>query len=377
MAFGDEEARNLIAIGRADARSVRIWCRAERSGPLALRIRGKGFDRTVTLTVPAERDHTTSATYPDDFPGEPALEPLSKYFCDLRSPAGDLVVGEGAFETAPANPADTPDAFAIGVISCHQPFTQTGDVPPDRLALLQQLPAWFSRHNVKLVLMVGDQMYADEPGPYSLLNPAYARTVGPGGDIFTWPLEQARAAYQRRYRIFWQPIAWRKVMASWPSYPILDDHEAYDDWGSLAAGEEARRATVSQAARLAYMDYQGSRLEGWDGTHTRGAFDYQFRYGTVAGFTFDLRSQRSRAASRVIGADQLARFQGFLDGNRGAEVLLLVTSVPFVHIPEWLARKGAQYAPDVDFGDHWSADHNLADRASIVGALRAHLERPE
>jgi alkaline phosphatase D len=379
MAFGEEQVRNLIAVGRTDHRSARIWCRAERSGPLRLRIRGGGLDRTVTFTVPGDlaRDNTAAATYPDDFPGEPALQPVTKYLCDLRSAEGDLVVGEAAFETAPSRPEEAPDNFSVGLLSCHQPFSQAGMIPPDRLNLLQALPDWFSRNNVKFVLMVGDQVYADEPGPFSLLNPVHARNVGPSGDIFTWPEDEIRAAYQERYRIFWESIPWRKLMAGGASYPILDDHEAFDDWGSLPPDEEERRSRVVHAARLAYMDYQGSRQEPWDGSTPRAAFDYQFRYGAVAGFTFDLRSERSLARARVVSDAQLGRFQAFLDANADAEALLIVTSVPLVHIPEWVARKGAQYLPDVDFLDHWSAAQNVADRGRVVAALRKHLERPE
>jgi len=379
MAFGEEKAENLIAVGRTDTRSARIWCRAERSGSFKLRIRGpRGFDRTVALAIPeaVEGDNTASATYPDDFPGEPALEPISAYRCDIRSEAGDVVVGEAAFETAPLGAADTPDSFSVGVISCHQPFLDQGTIPEERLAVLKGLPAWFSRHNVKFVMMMGDQVYGDEPGRFSLFNPAYAQTVGPSGDIFGWSPEQIRPAYQQRYRIFWSPIAWRKLMTLCPSHPILDDHEVYDDWGSLAGAEEERRARIVQGGRLAYMDYQGARESAWDGNTLPAAHDYQFRYGPVAAFVFDLRSERSREAGRVVSDAQLERFRTFLEQNEGAEALLLVTSVPFVHIPEWLARKGPQFAPGVDFADHWSAPQNLADRNRIVALLRRHLEKP-
>ena len=382
MAFGDDQARNLIAIGRIDTGSVRIWCRAERSGVFKLRIRGaKGaFDRTVDLVIPdaVERDNTACATYPDDFPNEPRLDPITAYRCDLRSAAGDVVVGEAAFETAPLGAQDTPESFGVGVISCHQPFTDgQGTIPEERLAVLKALPAWFSRHNVKFVMMVGDQVYADDPGQFSLFNPLHAQTVGPSGDIFGWSSEELRAAYQERYRIFWSPLPWRKLMALGPSHPILDDHEVYDDWGSLAGPEEERRARIVRAARLAYMDYQGARESAWDGGTLPAAHDYQFRYGTLAGFVFDLRSERSRDAGRVVSDEQLARFETFLARNEDAEALLLVTSVPFVHIPEWLARKGPQFAPGVDFTDHWSAPHNLADRARIIALLRRHLARPQ
>jgi alkaline phosphatase D len=379
MAFGDNKARNLIAVGATDARSVRLWCRAERPGSFAVRVRAPGVDRTVTFELPAERDQTASVKYPDDFPGEPALAAGTRHTCTVASTDGTVMVGEAAFETAPGEAADTPDRFSIGLVSCHQPFDPIKGVElPQNLALLQQLPAAFQRYNTKLNLMMGDQMYADEPRPFSPFDPRYAAAVAPGrsGDVFAWSAEEVRAELQQRYRTFWAPLAWRKLMAMAPSYSILDDHECFDDWGSLPDAEAERRATFVRGARLAYMDYQGSKQGAWNGLDLAPAFDYELHYGTLAGFVFDLRSERSRARGRVLGDEQLARFRAFLARSTEAHVLLLVTSVPLVHIPEWLTRLGQALSPDIDFPDHWSAPHNLADRRRVIDALREHLDKP-
>ena len=384
MAFGDSKASNLIAVGSTDARSVRLWCRTERAGRFRLHLRAAGpapaLDRTVTFDVPGERDNTVGLAYPDGFPGEPPLAPLTRYLASIAADDGTIVVGEATFETAPLTPGDTPERFSIGVLSCHQPFdARSGLVREENLALLRQLPAAFQRYNTKFLMMLGDQMYADEPPPFSPFDPGYAARVGPGAgsDVFTWSAEEVRAALQERYRTFWEPIAWRKLMGMAATYSILDDHECFDDWGSLPAAEEARRQSFVRGARLAYMDYQGSKQGPWDGVDLAPAFDHEVRYGTVAGFVFDLRSERSRPRARVLSDQQLERFRAFLARSTDAHVLLLATSVPFVHIPEWVTRVGQAAFADVDFPDHWNAAHNLPDRARVLALLREHLDRPE
>ena len=157
---------------------------------------------------------------------------------------------------------------------------------------------------------------------------------------------------------------------------LVQRHEVFDDWGSKAEHAHEPYAKIIAAARLAYLDYQGSRQLPWnDGLVAPPAFDYGFTYGTVATFVFDLRSERQVGPpSRVIGPGQLARFSAFLEAHRAAQVVLVVTSVPFVHLPEWVTAAGVQiFGTDVDFPDHWSAPANLADRNALLDIIRAHL----
>ncbi|HEX2660014.1 MAG TPA: alkaline phosphatase D family protein, partial [Polyangia bacterium] len=370
---------NLVSVGTVDHRSVRLWFRAERPGRYVVSIRGADLaphGRAVIDIAPGNpTDNTAAFTYPDQAPGAPPLSSLHRYTFRVVSEDETLVVGEGAFETAPATPDDTPSIFTVGLISCHQPFDVNGVLSPDSMRLCQQLFSTFASADTKFLLTVGDQIYADEPGNVSLLNAAYTSRWG-RGPIQEWTPQQIREAYQERYRIFWNQTPWLKLLSSLPNYAMLDDHEVFDDWGSRPEHVHDPAAKIIAAARLAYLDYQGSRQLPWGPTATApAAFDYGFRYGTLATFAFDIRSERwVGPPSRVFSPDQLGRFRAFLAENADAHVVFVVTSVPFVHLPEWVTARGAQiFATDVDFPDHWSAERNRADRGAVLDVIDAHL----
>jgi alkaline phosphatase D len=383
MPFGDAVS-NLVAVGTVDHRSARLWARAERPGDYLLTVsEGPAVVGTGAFTIDPTHplDHTAALSYPDDFPGAAPLQPLHRYHFKITSVAGDVFVGAGQFETAPADPASTPDHFSIGVMSCHQPFSSEGALSERNMRLLEGLPAAFTAHDIKLLIAAGDQIYADAPAEFSLTNAHYLQSRWPGrGQLPDWAADEIRALYQERYRICWNQRPLLKLMSSFPTYAILDDHEVFDDWGSEAAHDTPPYQKVIGAARRAYMDYQGSRQLAWGPTASlRDAFDYEFRYGSVAGFVFDLRSERTVGPpAQVISAGQLDRFRQFLDRNVSAQVILMVTSVPLVHLPEWLTAAGvAVFGTKVDFPDHWSAPANREQRLQILELMRNHLQRPQ
>jgi alkaline phosphatase D len=384
MKFGESQARNLVSVGTIEPRSVRLWARTERPGRFVLTIRqATAAVASVRFEVAAgnPRDNTVSLRYPEDFPGAPALLPLHRYSFKIESEAADVFVGAGDFETAPADAASTPQRFSIGVISCHQPFSSEGEVSPRNMRLVEGLPAAFAAHDIKLLVATGDQIYADTPDQFSLTSAHYLKSRWPErGQLPEWPAEQIRAAYQERYRIGWNQPAWLKLLSAFPNYAILDDHEVFDDWGIKPEHDSAPYRKVTDAARLAYLDYQGSRQIPWtDASTVPASLDYRFHYGSVAGFVFDLRSERSAGPTpQVVSPGQLARFESFLAESRAAQVVLAVTSVPLVHIPEWLTAAGQfLFGTRVDFPDHWSAPANRGQRQVLLRMIHAHLQRPE
>lgn len=380
MPFGPNDAlRNLVAVGAVDQRSARLWFRAERPGRYVVSVQGANLaphgQATVEVAPENARDNTAVLVYPDEAPGAPALLPLHRYTFHVESEDHTVVVGEGAFETAPANFDQTPAIFSIGMVSCHQPYNSDGDLSADSVRLLQQLPSVYRAADIKFLLTVGDQIYADDPGRFSLLDAHYAERWG-RGPISNWTPAQIRAAYQERYRICWNQMPWLKLLSSSANYAILDDHEVFDDWGSLPAHAQDPYAKIISGARLAYLDYQGSRQVPWNGAGPAAtAFDYGFTYGTVATYVLDLRSERlAGPEARVISPAQLDRFRAFLAAHQDAHVVLVVTSVPLVHLPEWVTAAGVSiFGTDVDFPDHWSAPPNRADRNRVLEALRQHL----
>jgi alkaline phosphatase D len=385
MAFGDIQRRNLVAVGKVGSTSARLWFRAERPGSYVVEVLGPNGTPHGKLVVEIAEgnpsDNTAVVDYPAGANDKPLL-PLHRYTFTVGSEDGSVMVGEGRFETAPHTAEQTPEIFSIGAVSCHQPFEPDGSLSVRSMRLLEWLPEVFGRYDIKFLFGLGDQIYADNPGELSLLNPHYLKSRWPDrGDLGSWTPEQIRAAYQERYRICWNQVPWLKLLSTFPNYAILDDHEVFDDWGSNPTLEKPPYTKVIDAARLAYLDYQGGRQLGWNGAGPAApSFDYSFTYGTVAAFVFDLRSERQVGPpARVIGQGQLDRFKKFLADNAAAHVILVVTSVPLVHIPEWLAAVGEWVVgTKVDFPDQWSAPRNTADRDAVLAAMREHLSaRPK
>ncbi len=72
-------------------------------------------------------------------------------------------------------------------------------------------------------------------------------------------------------------------------FPIWDDHDIIDNWGSDPAHQRTPWLSVGEGARQAYYDYQGSRVLP---SPDRDAFHYSIEYGRVAIFLMDLRAER-------------------------------------------------------------------------------------
>ena len=154
----------MVAIGAVDARSVRLWMRTEHPGKLTV-FWGPEDDRTVAqgdICIPKAntRDNTFSLQVPDDFPPASALTPLNAYGFRVDASGHGACIGTGRFETAPARLEETPERFALALMSCHQPFDENGVLTAQSEQMLRATYRCLKAHNTKLVFTVGDQMYA-------------------------------------------------------------------------------------------------------------------------------------------------------------------------------------------------------------------------
>jgi hypothetical protein len=76
---------------------------------------------------------------------------------------------------------DTPARFSIALMSCHEPFTHRGTPRRSSLHMLRAARHCLQRHNTKLLVAVGDQVYADYPARFSLFNErCFAHLAPPG-----------------------------------------------------------------------------------------------------------------------------------------------------------------------------------------------------
>ena len=375
--FAQRTIDDMVAVGATDARSVRLWLRTLQPGPHAVEIwndaeRHAGF---VAIAPPIGADGTAGIAYPDDVPGGRPLSPSTTY--EFRIVRGDHVVGRGLFETAPAD--RLPDRFAFAVVSCHQPFADDGTLHRPSLKTLDALDDAFRARDVKRVLLVGDQMYADYPEHLSLFEDAHFATVAPPGrrTIFECTRDEIRSLYQRRYRAFWSIEPFRRLLASYACYPTPDDHEVRDNFGSAPEHASPEWEGVRGGAFDAFEDYQGLLIR--PRIESRGSFDYVLRYGDAGVYGLDVRSQRRHDGDElhICTDEQFDALERYLRDEAGAlQVLMIVTSVPLAIYPSWVASLGTRIlGRDSDAADRWSHPSATRSRRRITAMLHAHQQR--
>ncbi len=381
--FGVKEVKRMVGVGKVSSTSARIWMRSHRPGKHTIQMWPSGYPQkmqTAQFSIPDRgNDNTYSILFPEEFQGLASLQPLKRYRYRLLSRPDNTLIGEGRFETAPEKPIDTPERFSIAVMSCHQPFDETsGKLSEPSMRMLKLTRTALAKHNVKFIILCGDQIYSDHPKRRSLLDQHYTSSKLPYGDqhIINWPAKTVRKAYQLRYRQFFWMKEVMNFYANYPCYPILDDHEILDDWGSKRIHTEPKDGVNYTKFRTgvlqAYIDYQASRVIPTTNT-IPNSFQYSFEYGNVGVFVMDLRTQRSVAPRRLYGPEQLTALRKYLTKNRDKHVILIVTSVPVVHLPDWLTDAGASVlGSQVDFPDHWSYGPNRPARNRFLRLIYNH-----
>ncbi len=371
--YAAHRAENMVGVGRTDARSVRLWMRSAVAGAHEAHIMGgAGGAKSVKFEIPAlnNRDNTFAVNYPNSS-ADPPLDPLTKYKYRITRTSDRALVGEGSFETSPVSDANTPEKVCIALMSCHQPFSERGSLDPLSARMLRLLPYILKENNVKFVIPCGDQIYADEPGIFSLFGNSYLiRQVVPGKtDIMKCSSDEVRRLYDMRYRTLWSMKQIREMYANYPCYPIMDDHEIKDSWGAQPEHSQPKYSNIMKGALSAFFDYQAS---GVLPQMPRGSFHYSFSYGNIGVFVMDLRSQRSfNSNSQIYSAQQFGDLNQFLEKNKDKKVLLIVSSVPVFFVPEGLADVGGIVKPTT-FNDHWSHPKNIPARNALLQLLYNH-----
>ena len=364
----------MLAIGAVTSRSARIWMRVREPGRHTLSWTGAhgGPGGRITLDLSdSPRDLTGSVTIRE------GLIPDSRHRVTLWR-GNDDALATGSFVTAPADAASAPLKYSIALMSCHQPFAPDGQVAAATEAMLEAVNRVLLEHRVRAVVMGGDQLYSDYPRSASLLDPAHFREVAPPGraELLDCTADEVRQLFHQRYRHFWNIRGWRELLANYPCYPILDDHEIVDNWGSAEEHGSGKWQAFREGAFQAYADYQGSRVCR-EHVDTPVCFDYEVVFADVALHVMDLRSNRRVGNDpQLVSPAQMQAFDSFLERHADKTALFLVLSVPLLHLPQTLTRAAAKITPDgEDFSDRWSSAGHCRDRDRILRLLHAHQER--
>ncbi|MFO7963115.1 MAG: alkaline phosphatase D family protein [Desulfobacterales bacterium] len=381
--FQNKPMYDSAAVGRTTARSARLWIRARSPGSLTVEWRPQKHPqharkKRITVNPENESDNTISVVLPSEPEEEGVgLDPLTRYNFRITAADESRVLAQGAFETAPEKPEDTPERFAVAVMSCHQPFNSRGTVRKSARLVLKAAEKCLSDHNTKIVFMVGDQMYSDYPKKLSLFDEKYFPNVAPPGrdSILSCKDTEVRKLFHERYRHFWALPEWQRLHMRFPCYPILDDHDLVDNWGSVPAHQEPLWRNFITGARWACFDYQASRILPAAAAMPK-SFHFSGSYGYCAYFVMDLRSERRAGPNgRIIGPQQKQDFVSFLKNSRQSKIIFLILSVPLLHLPRFLTRLIARMPPpNEDFSDRWSSGRHIRDRDWLLKTVHDHQQ---
>jgi hypothetical protein len=157
------------------------------------------------------------------------------------------------------------EPFDIAFGSCrlsapHEPpYTLTKDEHPDGretdalIALVEQIRHRDPRERPRLLVLLGDQVYADSASP------AVREFIRRRRDVSRPPGEEVAdfEEYTRLYYEAWSdpPIRW--LLSTVPSAMVFDDHDVHDDWNTSEAWVREMRAQPWWDERIAgaFMSY--------------------------------------------------------------------------------------------------------------------------
>lgn len=351
--FPDGDLNDAVELGAIDERSARVW------------VRFAGRERvSATLDSADERLATASIDLSDERDWTGVLE-LAAPKAMPGAPFTVTVEGRrrsGRFAPAPGSPA----ALTFGFGSCHMPYEEAGDgtiaVRSAEAAIYPAMMRDLQRASGQLVLLVGDQIYADGLEPFSV------REGNPGEATDSALLSR----YRTVYRGFFNQRGIRQLREAFPTLCIWDDHDIFDNWGSTAEKSATDRRLFAAACR-SYVDYQHLRNPG--GGHQGPTFQWIHRWGDIAIVALDVRGARDYESGTMLGADQWEWFQSWLASDDAREVatLFIASSVPVIHSARWFTRLfdlvPKRFAESIR--DRWNSTGFIASRNRLLDALFA------
>lgn len=242
-------------------------------------------------------------------------------------------------------------------------------------ALWEDLLAQHQRQPFALMLLGGDQVYADslwaEVPAIKAWN-ALKRKDKVQRKATKVMREQLDRFYARLYLERWNEPSVALALATIPNIMMWDDHDIFDGWGSYPA--DIQQCDVYQAIYTVARDYfrlfqlrtmANSTLFAADTDCPSHGFGLQFRGYSVLGM--DHRSERT--LRQVMAAAQWQQVIQFLTQAHGD--LLVLSGVPVVYRDFSMAEKALDATPweeelTDDLKDHWRAREHQGERARLI-----------
>jgi len=305
------------------------------------------------------------------------LTPETKYYFALTLDSGHpapTLAPYASFTTFPPDKARRSFSFAFG--SCFLPSERTPGRIFQKLEQLRQLQDQDPAKALRFIMLLGDQIYADDWKHNNL--GFVARSV---------------EEYREVYAHAWSQPRFRELLKNLPAYMTLDDHEVDDDWTWTDYDRETARIPFwdrlkrlrkpisqrtifkkdIQAALQAYWEHQGMHAREYI---DRLYFDaeigkyplklddqtslaYSFNYGAAAFFVLDTRTRRIKKSlwdRTMLGEGQMQALKNWLLEADDYPVKFVVTSCALLY----------RMSVDISF-DRWAGFRK--DRRDLLNFL--------
>jgi hypothetical protein len=317
-------------IGHTDHESTRIWIQAVDHPELyAVQVHGAGMFGFKSTELGMIEFGTGIALVT-------GLRPDRIYRYQIFKRGRFVPQTRGTFRTMPEPGSMTNIQFCA--ISCNS---------LQRDGLWHQFAEFVKDSPPGFLLMMGDQVYADEDDPNIFEN------------HFESPSPVRRKALAEHYRLNWSREPVRRVLASVPTYMMWDDHDIRDGWGSMAQDSPTLAARFPRGRKIfekfnsyfedcrdVYWHFQGCHnplppdtvnvslpnyFAGPPLHGSREAMPYAFRCGRTVLLVLDSRGKRDifRDELPVLGSTQWQFIDAVLDQLASdVEALVVVTPTP-------------------------------------------------
>ncbi|HET8948317.1 MAG TPA: alkaline phosphatase D family protein, partial [Candidatus Polarisedimenticolia bacterium] len=252
--------RSGPVIGAVTDTSIKVWGRSDRPASLAVESKPAGTPWPGTIAGPVALDDAGDFTGVVPIAG---LDPASGYEYRLLLDGVVQPGSEASFTTLLTPGPGRITRFAVGA------DFEFGQDPYTLVPAVQARQPDFT-------LLIGDQIYADEPSRAD------------------WSV----FGYGRRYRENWGEALLAPFLARVPTFMIWDDHDIEDNWNDGTA-------LPYPYARGAFDLYQGSHNPD---PRLPGEIAFAFQAGDAAFYLLDVRTHRSHendpdtASKSMIGA---------------------------------------------------------------------------
>jgi alkaline phosphatase D len=317
-------------IGHTDETSTRIWIQVV-DEPLnyRLRVAGVGLFDFVSTEGDVREFRTAIATVT-------GLQPDVRYRYSVVC-RGRVVPGTRAsFRTMPQRGSMANVLFCA--VSCSK-HVQDG--------IWQEFAAFVKKAKPHFILMMGDQIYADEDTP-NVFSEHFQSQPAP-----------RREALADKYKLTWGRAVVREVLANFPSYMMWDDHDIRDGWGSVASDSPTmlaryprgrtiyeRHNAYFEDCRDVYWHFQACHnplfapdekppniVTGPPAPGTRQAMPFAFRCGRIVFLVLDSRGARDifRRAEEmpILGLEQWGYLEAVVASlDPEVEAVAIVTPTP-------------------------------------------------